>query len=111
MDQYTFRAQANQVITLTIVDTGGFASGTAVVSLFAPSGQALVTFLAADNQAQVTLPAAGTYVLQVVGSFFTAMGQYDVNWKFTTGCPIVKLVPASLSFGNQKVGTTAQRRP
>jgi hypothetical protein len=97
------------LLTLTIVDTGGFASGkAAAVSLFAPSGPVLVNFLAANNQTQVTLPAAGTYVLQVVGSGFTATGQYKVSWTFTTtGCPICTLSPTSLSFPTQLVGTTS----
>ena len=61
VDQYAFQAQASQIVTLTIADTGGFVPGTfAAVSLFAPSGQVLVNFLAANNQTQVTLPAAGT---------------------------------------------------
>ncbi len=107
LDQYAFQAQAHQIVTLTLVDTGGFASGPAAVSLFAPSGQALVTFLAANGQQQVPLPVAGTYVLQVVGSGFTATGQYNVNWQFTTGCPICTLSPTSLTFATQLVGTTS----
>jgi hypothetical protein len=107
VNQYTFQGQANEILTLTLVDTGGFASGPAAVSLFAPSGQVLVNFLSANNQTQVTLPAAGTYVLQVVGSGLTATGQYNVNWKFTTGCPICRLSPTSLTFATQLVGTTS----
>jgi hypothetical protein len=61
IDQYTFQATtANEILTLTLVDTGGWAPGTdAVVSLLSPSSQLLTTF-GANNQAQVPLPAAGT---------------------------------------------------
>jgi len=60
---------ANEILTLTLVNTGGFASGTAVVSLFAPSGQLLRSF-GANNQAQVTLPVAGTYAINRCRSVF-----------------------------------------
>jgi len=107
VDQYTFPAQANQILTLTLVDTGGFASGgVAVVSLFAPSGQLLTSF-GANNHVQVPLPAAGTYVLQVVGSGFTALGQYSVNWQFNPGCPVCTLSPTRLTFATQLVGTAS----
>ncbi len=79
VNQYTFQGQANEFATLTLVDTGGFAAGTeAVATLFAPSGQALVSF-PANSQQQVSLSATGTYVIQVVGSGYTATGQYNVG--------------------------------
>ena len=77
-DQYTFQGQANEIVTLTLVDTGGFASGPAYATLFAPSGPTLVAF-PANSQQQVTLPATGTYVIQVVGSGFIATGQYNLG--------------------------------
>jgi len=78
VDQYTFQGQANEILTLTLVDTGGFASGPAYATLFAPSGPTLVAF-PANSQQQVTLPATGTYVIQVVGSGFIATGQYNLG--------------------------------
>jgi hypothetical protein len=77
-DPYTFQGQTNEILTLTLVDTGGFAGGPAVVSLFAPSGQKLTSF-AANSQQQISLSATGTYAIQVVGSGNTATGKYNLG--------------------------------
>ena len=78
VNQYTFKAKANELLTMTLVDTGGFSGGPAFVTLFAPSGQAVTSF-AANSQQQVSLAAAGVYVMQVVGSGFISTGQYNLG--------------------------------
>ena len=80
VDKYRFAGEANRIVTLTLANTGGFAPGTAaVLRVLAPSGQVLLNYVGANVQRQLTLPAAGTYMIEVVGSNFTATGRYALG--------------------------------
>src|SRR5206468_1665594 len=88
VNQYTYQGQANEIVTVTLADTAGFASGPAVLYVFAPSGVQIASF-AANGQQQVKLPATGTYVIQVVGWGYISTGQYNLGLVCTiTATPV-----------------------
>ena len=79
---YTLTGQANDVITLTLVETsnwGGTAgSADARLTLFAPSGAEVVTF-DSNGQQQVTLPESGTYIVRIQANNLVSTGSYDLG--------------------------------
>ncbi len=79
-DFYTLTGQADDVITLALVETSnwGLASNDARLTLFAPSGAQVITF-DSNGQQEVTLPESGTYVVRVQANNLVSTGSYDLE--------------------------------
>lgn len=80
VDQYTYAAEAGQIVTLTLA---GFNSGypyynAATATLYNPSGSAQKTF-GANNQEQISLASTGTYLIQVYASDYSSTGNYSLG--------------------------------
>ena len=79
-DFYTLTGQADDVITLALVETSnwGLSSNDARLTLFAPEGAKVISF-DSNGQQQITLPESGTYVVRITAENFVTTGTYDLG--------------------------------
>ena len=81
-DLFSIQGQANQVATLSLTSTGGFATnrgtGSANLAVFAPTG-AVVGAVRSNGQVTITLPVTGTYVLHVAAVNLATVGTYTIG--------------------------------
>ncbi len=105
LDAYRFNAIAGQAAIISAKATSG--SLCAVAALYSPSG-GLVSYEDCNAASgSIGLPSTGRYTLMVYDHSLVNVGTYSVHWQFTTGCPICKVSPASLSFPTQLLKTTS----
>lgn len=78
VDLYTLAGQANQLVSLTVVNTSGFPFRAARVTLFSPSGT-LVRSFDANSQVDIALPVTGTYLLRVNANDLVTIGSYNLG--------------------------------
>ena len=79
VDQIGFSATANQIVTLTLVQTAGFPyPSQAWAKVLSPSG-ALVVQFGANGQQQIRLPETGLYIVQVMASGLVSTGSYKLG--------------------------------
>src|SRR5690606_4936578 len=82
VDQYTFTGEAGGIVTLTLVQTGGFPVGSSVTNaratLFSPAGTPIITF-DSNGQQDIVLPETGTYIIQVQAESLFHTGSYSIG--------------------------------
>ncbi len=110
VDQYTFAGAANDIVTLSLADTGGFdihSIANVFANVYAPSGKSVVSF-GANGQQQLTLAETGTYVVQVNAGNLTTTGTYKLGLvcRSPTAQPSTAMSCGSLLQGS--VATQAQ---
>ena len=79
IDQYSFAGQANQIVTITLVNTSGFPyPSRAWMKLTGPNAT-FVTQFGANGQQQITLAQTGTYQIDVYASDLVSLGSYNLG--------------------------------
>ena len=81
VDVFHFSAEAGDVVSITVADTGGdflTTGADARVFLFSPTGVQLGLF-DADSEQVFTLPESGTYVIEVKANNLVSTGSYNLN--------------------------------
>jgi hypothetical protein len=85
LDEYTFSGTAGDIVTVTLVATGGAWGGTAFYTLVNPSGSVLASNFA--GKVQITLAESGTHVFQVHSSNALQTGTYALGLEGVSPVP------------------------
>src|SRR5205823_2720644 len=78
VDQITFTGQTNERVTLTLVQTSGFAGTLALATVFSPTGAVVVAFNANSLPTRRSSDL-GTYVIQVEANNLVSTGFYSLG--------------------------------
>jgi hypothetical protein len=108
MATYGFGATAGQSALITTATTTGTACTRA--NLYNPAGALLGVINCNSTSGPLALPTTGTYTILAYDDNFQDTGTFNLNWRFTNGCPACTLSPARLSFPSQLVGSASSQK-
>ena len=102
VDQIRFLGQQDQKITLTLIQTSGFASTRAQMRLLSPATRTEIDQFNANGQNQYTLTESGEFLIQLQAANLVSTGTYSLGME----C-IVPLNPiqSELSCGDQFISS------